>query len=134
MATTDGSTTPPGTTPPGTTPPTSASITDLTNDLKDIQKNADVTLDYTTANAYCNAIRDFAGAIGDARTTMNQYVSLGNPGLFWSAQSTKNNLLNDITGANGTDGMQQMTDNYIAYLNEMVKVVKKSCAALLHDV
>jgi hypothetical protein len=61
---------------------------------------------------------------------MNGLESIGNVGLFQSANQTKRNLQIDVTGV---QGIQQSTDKYLDYLDTFADTVKKAAGRLLHD-
>ena len=69
-------------------------------------------------------------ALETERKKMNNQESLGDPGGFQSGILTKQNLMLDMTGLTGA---QRSMDQYLDYLDEFAKTVKKACDNLINS-
>jgi|ERR1700742_4466195 len=110
----------------------SSAIGDLTSGLKDIQKNgkADLKLSTAARDKYLQIISTYRTALETERKKMNNQESLGDPGGFQSGILTKQNLMLDMTGLTGA---QRSMDQYLDYLDEFAKTVKKACDNLINS-
>lgn len=109
-----------------------ASIDDLTNGLKQLQKSgkSDLKLSTATKQKYLTLIGTFRTAIQAERKKMDGLETLNNVGSLGSANQTKNNLDLDVTGLTG---IQQSVDKYLSYLDTFETTVKKAADRLIRN-
>jgi hypothetical protein len=102
-------------------------LTSNIDQLKD-SGSADVKLSPTTRDQYLKLINDYRSALKAESDKMVGLVSLGNPGTFGSANQTRNNLQDDVTGLGG---IQRTMGKHLDYLDEFSDTVKKTADRLI---
>jgi hypothetical protein len=121
-----------GTSSGGTEAAGGPAITDLTNQLKQLQDSgaADLKLSTEASQKYLTIIGTFRTALNNQKNAIAGLPSLGSPGTLQSAVQTLNNLNLDVTGLGG---IEDTLNNYLSYLDEFETTVKKTADSLIQS-
>jgi hypothetical protein len=107
-----------------------SSISDLTNQLKGLQKDgpADVKLSTATRDKYLQIIAEFRSELQAQLDAMKNVGQTGFPGWLVSALQTQANLVEDVTGLSG---IEPAITQYLNYLDEFETTVKDAANNLI---
>ena len=113
----------------GASSTSATNISDLTDGLKQIQKQGvDLKLSKETANKYLKAIDDYKSALKTQLKSAQGLPDLGTPPTLNSANDTKTNLKLDASGPNG---FEDTLNKYLTYLDQFETTLKKASGQLV---